>query len=180
MSTPTHAEIAAMTPEQATAALQERHAAYKAASAAPASPEQTLLADPTWRSRYLAGGVIERQQMQEALTAKLGAGDRLDQVIAGTAPVHEIETVSDGALTTFKQMVAAADLRALGISPEATRQLFEGRPVPKSEYDAVMKFKADLLSNKEWVEKYRNRDRDAVRQMILCNIVKVGGYTEAV
>jgi hypothetical protein len=175
-TTLTPQEISAMTPDQATAALAERAAAYRSATPAGAEPQvDKLTADPAWRERYLAGGLKERNEMAAALTAKLGGGDQLDHVIAGTAPVPEFETVTEGALTTYKQMQAAADLRGLGISDAAIRELFEGNnPATRAQYDAVMRLAADLESNPEWRARYFKGKREAVRQMTLINMIKVG------
>jgi hypothetical protein len=109
------------------------------------------------------------------MAAKAGT-DRLGQIIAGTAEVPMIETVTAGQLSTYNQMLSAADLREIGVSDSAIRQLFEGKPVSRAEHDAVKALKADRLSDKEWRAKYLANDRAAVRDMALMNTVIVGGF----
>ncbi|MGC1324251.1 MAG: hypothetical protein WA850_00760 [Xanthobacteraceae bacterium] len=136
----------------------------------------SLIANPEFRTKLLASGAAETRQFHELMAAKSGS-DKLDQVIAGTAEVPLVDLVTDGQLSTYNQMIAAADLRGIGVSDTAIRQVFEKKPVSRAEWDAVKGIKADRLADKEWRAKYMANDRVAVRDMALMNIVIVGGHT---
>jgi hypothetical protein len=150
-------------------------------AAIPATPAEagarldSLLATPEWASQLTSGSGPHVREFSDLMAAKSGT-DRLGQIIAGTAEVPMIETVTAGQLSTYNQMLSAADLREIGVSDSAIRQLFEGKPVSRVEHDAVKALKADRLSDKEWRAKYLANDRAAVRDMALMNTVIVGGF----
>jgi hypothetical protein len=148
-----------------------------ATPAAAAAKLDSLVANPDFRTKLLAAGAAETRQFHELMAAKSG-GDKLDQVIAGTAEVPLVELVTAGQLSTYNQMISAADLREIGVGDLAIRQVFEKRPVSRAEHDAVKALKADRLSDKEWRAKFLAGDRAAVRDMALMNIVIVGGHNE--
>ena len=137
---------------------------------------EKLKADPEWTARYLAGNGPEGKQFRDLMAIKSGA-DTIDRIIGGTIEPPQMETVIGGQLSIRNQVGVAADLKQLGISDAATRQLFEGKPVPKAEYDAVERLRADLFSNSDWVKKYLG-DREARRTMTLINIVRAGGVIQ--
>ncbi len=135
----------------------------------------SLIANPEFRTKLLASGAAETREFHSLMAVKSG-GDRLGQIIAGTAEVPMIETVTAGQLSTYNQMISAADLREIGVGDLAIRQVFEKNPVSRAEYDAVKTLKADRLADKEWRAKFLAGDRAAVRDMAHMNIVIVGGF----
>lgn len=160
--TPLSAEdIAAMTPADAASQLERR------------------VTDSDFRSRWLSGSGPHVQEANALIARKLSGGDRLDQIIAGTAEVSPFEATTGGELSTYNQMQAAGWLKDLGISDTAIREAFEGKPVPREQYDWVMNLKADLESNPEFLKRYFKGEREAVRKMMLCNIVKTCGFQQA-
>ncbi len=139
-----------------------------------------LMSDKAWAAKLLSGNAPEAREFQQLMAAKSGgAGDRLDQIIAGAIEDPALfETVTAGQLSTRNQMISAEALRDIGVSPAAIRQVFEAKPVPRAEYDAVKNLKADRLGDRDWIKRYLAGDRSAVREMTLMNIVAVGGYRE--
>lgn len=178
-TTPSRDEISVMKPEAATALLAELSTAYASSQLAGAGQQaDKLVADPAFRDRFLRGDLKARQEMQDALATKLGAGDHLDQVIAGTAKVPALETVSGDTLTTYKQLQAASWMKQDGLPADAIRQIFEGKGVSAAEHAAAVELRATKLGNKDWTAKLLTGDREAVREMELLNIIIVGGVAE--
>ena len=151
-------------------------------AATPATPAEAgakldaLSKNSDWASKVLTGSGPHVREFHDLVGKKSGA-DKLDQIIAGTAEVPLVDLVTDGQLSTYNQLIAAADLREIGVSDTAIRQVFEKKPVSFAEYNAVKGIKADRLADKEWRAKYMANDRVAVRDMALMNIVIVGGHT---
>ncbi len=151
-------------------------------AAPPATPAEAgakldaLSKNQDWASKVLTGSGPHVREFNDLIAKKSGS-DKLDQVIAGTAEVPLVDLVTDRQLSTYNQLIAAADLREIGVSDSAIRQIFEKKPVSRAEYDAVKALKADRLADKEWRAKYMANDRVAVRDMALMNIVIVGGHT---
>jgi hypothetical protein len=137
-----------------------------------------LKADPKWTQNLLAGGGAQVRELHEVLTAKAG-GDAIGQIIDGTAKLPEFETLTNGELSTYKQMVAAAHLREIGVPDNSIRQLLEGKPVSKAEYAAVAKLKADRMGDAEFVKKWLAGDRQAHIEMTQIGIVLAGGFKDA-
>jgi len=147
--------------------------------AAAAAKLDSLIASPEFRTKLLAAGAAETREFHELMATKSrGGADKLDQVIAGTAEVPLVELVTAGQLSTHNQMISAAALREIGVGDLAIRQVFEGKPVSRTEHDAVKALRADRLSDKEWRAKFLAGDRAAVRDMAHMNIVIVGGFEE--
>jgi len=139
----------------------------------------SLTADPAWTGQLFAGNGPTVREFQD-LVAKKFEGNPLDHIVAGTPGFEPpmIETVTDGKLSTRNQMISAAALRDIGVSPEAIKQAFSGQQETREVYDAVKNLKADRLGDKEWVAKLLAGDRAAVREMMLMNIVLVNGFQE--
>jgi hypothetical protein len=145
----------------------------------PAQKLDALTADPKWVQQLLTGGGVQMRELQEVLQAKSAGGDQIGQIIDGVAKPSELETVTGGALTTHKQMVAAAQLREDGIPDASIRQLLEGNPVSKEEYNAVAKLKAERLGDPEYVKRWLAGERKQVIEMTQIGIVLAGGFKDA-
>lgn len=152
--------------------------------AAPSTPAEAtarldvLTADPAWAGKLLSGSGPVVKEFQDLMKMKT-AGDPIASILDGTAVSPLIETVTDGKLTTYKQMLGVEQLREAGVGDEGIRQLFEGKPVSKAEYDAVAAMRADCLGDADWTKKLLAGDRATRREFTLMNIVLVGGFKEA-
>lgn len=135
-----------------------------------------LSADPKWRAAYLAGDGPAKQQFDQLMSAKHAPSDNIDAIVKGTARPDNIEV--DGQTSISNQMSAAADMRALGIPDVAIRQLLEGNPVSRAEYDNVVSLRADRMTNSEWSAAYLKGSQSHVREMQLMNIIIAGGYRD--
>jgi hypothetical protein len=132
-----------------------------------------------WRTKVLSGDGPATAEMQALIAAKHEGADQLDQIIAGTAVVPQIETTAGGALSIAKQMSTAVWLRELGIEPGAVRQLLGNEEVGIEEFAAAKAMKADLLSNPDFVRRYLAGSREEIRKMTLLGIILSSGIKEA-
>jgi hypothetical protein len=151
----------------------------------PATPQQaaaakldTLGADKAWCDKLFSGDGAARKEFDQLVEQKSG-GDRLDQIIAGTADVPLIQT-TEGSVPLGATMRDVADLQTrVGLSADAVKQLLSGAPVSKAEYDQVKQLRADALSDADFVTRLLKNDRAAVRDLTHANIVIVGGHRES-
>jgi hypothetical protein len=133
--------------------------------------------DEAWRGKLLSGDGPTVKQFHELMAAKSGEGNRVDQIVAGTAEVPAIQT-TEGGVPIAAAMRAAADLRELGLSDDAIKQLLNSESVTEAEYRAVKKLRADLLADKDFVSALLSGNREALRDLLYANVVIVGGYGE--
>ncbi len=76
-------------------------------------------------------------------------------------------------------MGGAQALRALGIQDGIIKDvLTDSHAVTKAEYEATKQWKADHMSNPEWVKLYMGGDNEARRKMALVSIILTGGIKE--
>jgi hypothetical protein len=181
---PSDAAIFAMTPEQATEALaQMAKRTPGPPEKSPAAARQELSAkmnDPAWRGRYESGSLETRAEFERLVER---GKPQIDEIIAGTAPVSEFETVTGGQLGTRQAMLEAGRLKDAGIAPDAIKELLEGAAVPAELYDQVEKIRAEKFRDAEWrnrlfrVDANGNPDPDPVaqRELLLLSMVRVQG-----
>lgn len=148
--------------------------AAPATAAEAAARLDILSADAAWSAKVLAGHGPAVREFQD-LVAKKSGGDKLDQIIAGTAEVPPFETVMGGELSTHNQMLTAGDLRDVGLSDGAIRQVFENKPVSRAEYDAVKRLHGDRLKDADWTKKLLGGDKVAHRDLLLMQVVLNAG-----
>ena len=123
----------------------------------------------------LTGSGPHVREFQE-LVAKKSGGDKLDQILTGTIEPPLFETVMPGELSTRNVMTSVADLREIGLEDATIRQVVEGSPVAKAEYDAVKRLHADRLSNQESISKLLKGAAAERRELTLMQTVLAGGY----
>jgi hypothetical protein len=174
--------------ELATAKLEAISAAlHPAPPASPTTPTEArarldhLTTDKQWAAKFEAGDADTRREFDTltALVAEARPGDRLDDVLAGTATLPLIETVTAGQLPTIKLMSAVDGLREAGISGDAIRQAVNGVKVSRIEYEAGKQLHAQRVSDAEWRKRLLAGDASARREMTLMSIVLSSEIAEA-
>ena len=137
---------------------------------------EALGADQKWRDAYLAGDGPARKQFDELMAVKHAPVDNLDAIVKGIARPDNISI--NGQTSVRDDMSVAADLRGLGVPDAAIRQLLEGKPVSKAEYDNIVSLRADRMSDSTWSSAYLKGSTSHQREMYLMNVVIAGGYRE--
>lgn len=131
---------------------------------------ETLKADPTWRDAFLSGNGPQVQEFQSLsdLANQAQASNEIEAALAGR--------LEDGIQPTGRLMNAGVVemLRGLEIRDDVIRQTLTGHEVTQEEFEAVKRWKADHMQNKEWTTKYLGGDLEAQRSMTLANIVLSG------
>jgi hypothetical protein len=130
-------------------------------------------ADPKWNEAFLAGNPARVQEFHDwhELAAK---GDDIDRAMAGM--YQEGSNTSDHIL----QMGAAGMLQEMGIRPEIVRDVITSKhTVTQAEYDATKLFKADRMTDPEFVKRYLAGDHEAKRKMMLADIILTGGIKDS-
>jgi hypothetical protein len=148
--------------------------------AAPATPAEAatrldqLKADPNWTSALLSGAPGQTREFHD-LHRLVAKGDSVDMAMAGV--------LQPGGLQTSDHMEligGAAALRALGIQDGIIKDvLSDSHTVTKAEFEATKQWKADQMSNPDWVKLYMGGDNEARRKMTLANIILTGGIRES-
>lgn len=175
-----------LTPAEMQVALENKHNAEVAASLAklrPASEAKTanearaLLnersGNKAWADKLLAGNVeIVREFNSLSELAALG-GDRFEAVMNGTAEASPFETVTGGELSTHNMQQLVGFLRDAGLSDGTIREAHEATPVT-AEYKAEAKrFGDQLKSNPDWCKRLLAGDKEAQRQLLALNVIKL-------
>jgi hypothetical protein len=143
--------------------------------AAAAEKLDSLIANPEFRTKLLASGAAETREFHELMAAKSG-GDRLGQIIAGTAEMPLLETTMNGELSTYKIATTVADLRERGLDDATIRQTITGASVSKAEFDAVKRLHEDRLGDADWTSKLLKGAAKERREFTLMQVVLAGGY----
>ena len=149
------------------------------APAPPSTPAEAatrldqLKADPKWTSALLSGALGQTKEFHD-LHHLVAKGDSVDMAMAGVLQPGVLQT-SDH----MELMGGAQALRALGIQDGIIKDvLTDSHAVTKAEYEATKQWKADHMSNPEWVKLYMGGDNEARRKMALANIILTGGIKE--
>jgi hypothetical protein len=123
-------------------------------------------ADPKFTEAFLAGHperVREFQELHE-LAAKGADSESVDQAMAGVLP----EMPS----SDMRQLVGTAELlKSVGFTPLSIKETLEGRPASQAEVDMATKWKADHMSNAEWVKRLMSGDVEARRHLLVANVI---------
>lgn len=132
-----------------------------------------LRADPKWTSALLSGGPVQTREFHD-LHQLVSKGDDVDLAMAGVTQPGIIQSGEH-----MQMMGAAAMLREFGVRDEITKDVLAGtHTVTKAEHEATKQWKADHMSNPEWVKLYMGGDNEARRKMTLANIILTGGIKE--
>jgi hypothetical protein len=146
--------------------------------AAPSTPAEAatrldqLKADPAWTNALMSGGPAQTRQFHE-LHELVAKGDNVDMAMAGVMP--------DGIIQDSGQVEmagAASMMRELGIRDEVIKEFLVGHTTTKAWYDETARYKADKMSNPEWVKKLMSGDIEARRELFLANSILTGGIKE--
>ena len=150
-------------------------------AATPATPAEAgakldaLSKNQDWASKVLTGSGPHVREFNDLIAKKSGS-DKLDQILNGTIEPPILETVMPGELSTRNVMTSVADLREIGLEDAAIRQVVEGKPVSKTEFDAVKRLHADRLGNPEWTAKLLKGGASERRELTLMQVVLAGGW----
>jgi hypothetical protein len=134
-----------------------------------------LSADPAFLKAYFAGDVEARKQM-DALNAVIAGATDADVLSGGQdAALVEVTTGPEG-LRRKDVLSAAADLRALWQDSDnceaAIAEVLNPDVQLDPEFvDGIKSWKAELLSDPEFIAKWFNGDRLSTARMRLCDTV---------
>jgi hypothetical protein len=124
--------IAAMSPQQAAARLQD------------------LMQNEKWSAALTAGNGPQGQEFRALMEKKFADDARLDRIVAGTETAAPFETVANGELTTSKLMASAEQMRNFGLTDDAIKQAISDTPVSRSEFNAVKILRGDMMADKDF------------------------------
>lgn len=62
-------------------------------------------------------------------------------------------------------------LKDVGFTPLSIKETLEGRPASQAEVDMATKWKADHMSNTEWVKRLMSGDVEAKRHLLVANVI---------
>jgi hypothetical protein len=151
------------TPEQATAALNAKAAAYKASTTpAPTTPSTAarveldrLSRSQDFQSKFNAGDLGAKKIFSD-LCAAVAAGDPAADALAGGTelPADHIETTSGGELSSRALRREAEGLLSQGFGPEVVKQMINGAPVSAAEKEAAVRLRAMRLGDPAFVRAY--------------------------
>jgi hypothetical protein len=183
-------------PGMATAALEAKATAFKAAERLNAQTEASLLdqqarsapqpaadsgasraklaelsADPAWRDAFFRGDVEARRTFSE-LNASIAAGSTVSDVLAGAdASGAEYTMLAPGQLSARVTALEIQHLKSLGLNEATVRQIFEGGPVSAQEVAMATQVKAMRLSDSAFVQRFMSNEFSAKREMLLLNSI---------
>jgi hypothetical protein len=191
-----------LSPDQATALLAQKAAAFSASeaqaragktaeaeraasAAAPATGDSAaaraklseLTASPEWRTAYFSGDPKARKDFSE-LTAAVAGGATVDDVLAGAGPVSQlIETTTAGQLSTRNTEIEVAHLRQLGLNDKTIEQIFKGGTVTPAEREMARVTREMRLGDPDWSARWMKGGWAERREMTLLNTVLSAGTT---
>jgi hypothetical protein len=151
------------TPEQATAALSAKAAAYKASTTpAPTTPSAAarveldrLSRDAGFQSKRNSGDPEARRTFSD-LCAAAAAGDPATDALAGgpELPADTVETTVNGEPSSRALRREAEGLLSQGFGPEVVKQMINGSPVSAAEKEAAVRLRAMRLGDPAYVRAY--------------------------
>jgi hypothetical protein len=170
-------DIMSLTPEQATAKLNEMTAAYRGAlpsenpqTAAEAGARLAALGqDPAWSAKLFAGNAEANREFHR-LSQMIANGDRTTDALAGIEP-RVSELTSGKELNTRNLTTAVRDLREMGLDEDVIRMAIEGLPADTTpEQAAIIKQAAlerrrEILGTPELRQRYLEKDPELVKNM---------------
>lgn len=153
-----------LTHEQADAKLAEMTAAYRGPGEDPKSKLHAAYADDTKRQKLEAGDLATKREFDELIKAV-------------TVPADPVEAALSGKLSNFPTSEelqlsrSASMLRGLGLSDDAVREAISDSTTSQEIHDAAKAWKAQHLSDQDWVKRWLNGDAEAIKEMTLCGIL---------
>jgi hypothetical protein len=168
------------TPDQATAALAAKAAAYKASTtSAPTTPSTAaqveldrLSRSQDFQSKFNAGDPGARKTFSD-LCAAVAAGDPAADALAGgpELPADHIETTANGELSSRALRREAEGLLSQGFTPEVVKQMINGSPVSAAEKEAAVRLRSMRMGNSDFVKLYLGGDAAAKNEMTLLSTI---------
>ena len=129
---------------------------------------EALKASPDFQKRFLAGNAAAVKQMT-ALNEIIASADNTTLALLGYVPPGHADT---GTEVGLRDTISAVEgMRAEGLSDDVIRQAIEMPPVSKQERQFAETRKAEMLSNSEWMRRFREGDVVTKREMRLINII---------
>jgi len=133
----------------------------------------TLTADKDWGDRLMAGDANATREFHELTTMIAEGGDNVDQAIAGIVP-GDIPDSDQKRMTE-----TAAWMRKRGLSDGVIRQTLTDYEVSPEEFRAVEAWKAQKMRSPEFTKAFLAGEPDAVREMLLADVVLSSKKAEA-
>jgi hypothetical protein len=122
-----------------------------------------LKADPKWTASFLGGNPTHLQEFRD-LHEIVAKGDDVDAAMAGVLP----EMPS----SDMRTMAGTAELlKDIGFTSLSIKETLEGRPASHAEVDMATKWKADHMSNPDWVKRLMSGDVEAKRHLLVANVI---------
>lgn len=122
-----------------------------------------LKSDPKWRDGFLAGGPAQVREFQD-LHEIAAKADDVGAAMAGVLP--------EMSSSDLRAMVGTASLlKDAGFTPLSIQETLEGRPASQAEIDMATKWKADHMSNPDWVKRLMSGDVEAKRHLLVANVI---------
>jgi hypothetical protein len=131
-----------------------------------------LKADPAWTKALDQGGPAQTREFH-SLHELISKGDGIDQAMSGVLPDGIIQ---DGAQVQTAGTVSW--MRQLGIRDDVIREALAGYEPSQALISETARYKADKMSNPEWVKKLMSGDVEARRELFLANSILTGGIKE--
>jgi hypothetical protein len=133
-----------------------------------------LSSDASWVKKYLEGDLKIREEA-ESLNQLIANGSLDEALAGGPMETPEVTTGPDG-LRRQDLLSAAADLRALWVDADDVERAISEvispqTPLDPEFVDGIRAWKADLLSDPEFIAKWFNGDRLSTARMRLCDAV---------
>ncbi len=148
--------VEAMTPQQASHYLENAH--------------------PDWTAAVLAGNGPQVKEFQNLVAKRASAGDKIDQVIAGTWEPPQQFGLNVAGVSDRNLMATAKDLKELGISDAAIRELLENKSFSKETLQQVEQLRRERFSDATWVDALlKEGNVECIRELILMGIIRVNG-----
>ncbi len=173
-------DVSNLTPEQATAKLNEMTAAYRGAppSANPTTPQEaklkleSLTQSQEWREQLLSGNVEARRLFTSLTEMASQATDRLDNVLADKATPQPFEvTTPEQPLSTRDLQSGIDGLRERGLDDDVIREIMGDRVASKAEHNEVREFRRKRMGDAEWRKRLLAGDHEAMRELTLMSAV---------
>lgn len=187
MSTP-EIDVAAMSPEQATAhlatlALTFRGGPPPADEPAPKNATEasaklaTRTADPEFRTRLLNGHVETRAEFN-ALTAMVAeGGDLVGAAMNGVVPENEITTDGHASLRNIAD--ATTELRKAGLSDPAIREVMADAKQTRTNVDLASQRQLERHGDPEWCKRLLAGGHAEVREQTLLSVILAAEVDES-
>lgn len=123
-----------------------------------------LKADPKWTASFLSGSPTQLQEFRDLHETIAKGNDDVSAAMTGIIP--------EMSSSDLKTMAGTASmLKDVGFTPLSIKETLEGRPASQAEVDMATKWKADHLSNQDWVKRLMSGDVEAKRHLLVANVI---------